>query len=766
MTRIRLPIVASLLLLLCVQLGVGQLLGAAAEAGGPYIRLKAAAFDPLQRPFSTAAGESDASTPDDLYLLQFVGPVQREWKAAVVRAGTRLYGYVPDYAFLARMDQATVAHVKTLSFVRWAGPYLPAYRISPGLAGEIAAAGHEASTRRVVVRTLPDSDVDRLVRQIDAWNGTVFDRRESDVAGMLGVALPGNHLQALAEQPGVVWVEAYVEPHLFNDQATGEVMQVDEVRDSLGLFGASQIVAIADAGLDVGELGPNMSDDFEGRIVSAESLCEYFGLGSDWSDRNGHGTHVAGSLLGNGSYSGSSPETHDYAGSFAGVAPEARLVFQAIDSDGDSSLECVPFTMDTLLFGPAYDEGARIHSNSWGGPSGGTNSNPEYGGYSYTAEVVDEVNWMYKDLTIVFAAGNAGEDANADGVIDEDSTASPATAKNVISVGASENLRPLFTSTWGQLGYPADPIRSDRLADSAEGLAAFSGRGPTDDGRIKPEIVAPGTWIVSARSHHPDAFYGWGTVGPHYAYNSGTSMATPLTAGAAALVREWLIQERGICTPSSALVKGVLLNGAADITPGQYGTGSTQEIPDAYPNTAAGWGRVDVANSVDPPAPTNVWFRDHRAGLQTGETQTYQVALGDAGSQMRAGASELRATLLWTDYPGQSIAEKALVNDLDLELDAPGGARYYGNQDGQVPSSCRSGNADRCNNVESLRLANPATGTYTLTVRAHNVPYGPQPFALVVSGDSVRTSESDTSLPGDPASVLYLPLIYHDTVCP
>src|SRR5206468_8087123 len=148
-----------------------------------------------------------------------------------------------------------------------------------------------------------------------------------------------------------------------------------------------------------------------------------------------------------------------------------------------------------------------------------------------------------------------------DGVIDPDSLLAPGTAKNVVTVGASENLR----ETGGFSGVPwllfsfcyaTQPIATDLPSDNIDGMAAFSSRGPADDGRVKPDIVAPGTNIVSARSHYPGAgtLYGPYETNANYVYSAGTSMATPLAAGAGVLAPQWLTLH-GIADPSGASVK-------------------------------------------------------------------------------------------------------------------------------------------------------------------------------------------------------------------
>jgi hypothetical protein len=115
-------------------------------------------------------------------------------------------------------------------------------------------------------------------------------------------------------------------------------------------------------------------------------------------------------------------------------------------------------------------------------------------------------------------------------------------------------------------------------------------------------------------------------------------------------------------TPSAALIKATLLNGAFDMSPGQYGTGATQEIPDPpRPNKVEGWGRVDLETSLFPTAPKTLRYADINASLNTGESRIYNFDVTDL-------SVPLKATLVWSDYPGSTVAGGGLVNDLDLIL--------------------------------------------------------------------------------------------------
>ena len=592
----------------------------------PLIRLQYAQFDPLKAEPDIPEQQQAQFEPNapGTYLLQFTGPVQDEWKTAVESSGVKLYSYVPDYAFIARMDGTAFQLVEALPFVRWIGPFYPAYRLADSLRPSALSASPADQPLQLQVQTLPDVDLDALASQVASWDGQVDSRSQSDAGGYLRLSLPQAHLADLAAWDGVLWVEPLLERQLFNDIAGGTILHGNAVRTNLGLYGKGQIVGLADSGLDTGSTS-TLHVDFSGRILRTYCLARTNPC--DWSDPIAHGTHVAGSILGSGKASGSSPSLHQYAGSFAGVAPEAKLVMQSI-GDMEGKLSGIPVDAGDLMT-TAYADGARIHNDSWGGPSGGTDPNYEYGGYTQDAAQVDQAAWVKKDMLIVISAGNFGVDANKDGLVDPDSLASPGTAKNVITVGASENYRPLITLSYGNAwpsSFQANPIFSDFLANNINGMLALSSRGPTDDGRIKPDLVAPGTWIISDRTHANAEATGWGIYNNDYIYFGGTSMSAPLTSGAAAVAREWLTKLRGFTDPSAALLKAVLINGADDMSPGQYL--SPQEIPSQRPNNVSGWGRLDLTPSLDPLAPTQIWLKDQTAGLKTGGTITYTLSVG------------------------------------------------------------------------------------------------------------------------------------------
>jgi len=550
-----------------------------------------------------------------------------------------------------------------------------------------------------------------------------------------------------------------------NEYGAGSLMG-SATANASGYDGSTQIVAVADTGLGGGTAATAHADIPAARVAaiynwpgSTDSCFKTIYDDGAIDVDSGHGTHVATSVLGDG----------DASGLGKGTAPAARLVFQATENYVVTSNLCklygvpdgyyltgLPADIGTLFL-QAYNAGARVHSNSWGSAAAGD--------YTADSAYADSFMWSHKDMLVSFSAGNEGIDANSDGAIDNDSTGAPATAKNVLTVGASENDRSgnwqcdtslTYTTCASQGGqnviatygaswpsdYPANPIKSDPAAGNAQQMAAFSSRGPTDDGRIKPDVVAPGTWILSGYSDLYQQGYdastnprnsayqydGWGfPFSQGYKYMGGTSMSNPLTAGGAAVVKDFYQKKYG-ATASAALTKATLINSAVDLLDENNDGANDNDFP--IPNNHEGWGRVNLANATDGTAQ----YVDNATGLATNGTATYQY---------NVSGGPLKVTVVWTDYPSTEAASINLVNDLDLAVTAPGGAVYLGN----VFSggwSVTGGSADRRNNVENVYIQSAAAGTWTVTVMGYNVPNGPQPFALVVDGSFGTTGPTET----------------------
>jgi serine protease AprX len=691
--------------------------------GSPvFMRLKAGSFDPLQA--LPALPEQLSYTPAQaaaagVYIVQFTGPVMTEWKQAVVEAGGQLGDYLPDYAFLARLDSDAHKRVQALSFVRWVGPFEPAYKLSPGV--------DDDGARSYRLHLAPWADAQNALAALPVQAQTYHQ-------GLVAV-LDEAQVEQVAHLADVVWIEPLYLLRACNDVAGGDIMG-GAAAWSNGYSADGVTVAVADTGLDTGNAA-TVHQDFYGRVTQARISswpvvyanygggCETTNAGADDGAADldsGHGTHVAGSVAGDGTRS---------AGQFRGLGYEATLTFQAVEQyttwEDPSPYRCpngyaltgIPYDVRSLL-AEAYDWGARVHNDSWGGGDPGV--------YDLLAAQFDDFIYQNPDMTVVVAVGNDGADEDADGYVDEDSITSPGTAKNVIGVGASDNERSTggynpggVCWTWGNCwSYPANPTRDDRLSDDREELAAFSSRGPLEDGRIKPDVVAPGTNILSVRSSQATGGGWWGLYDDYYMYMGGTSMASPLTAGAVALVRQYYIEGEAHANPSAALIKATLINSAVDIA--GYGNAS-QEAGQPIPNNHEGWGRVDVAAATTPGFRQ---FEDDTQGVATSGTKTFDYDVQGAGQPFKV-------TLVWSDAPASASAAPALVNDLHLRVTAPDGVTHYWGNNFSGGWSQSYGNPDTANNVENVYVQSPSQGTWTVEVMGQNVPQGgAQPFALVV----------------------------------
>ncbi len=374
----------------------------------------------------------------------------------------------------------------------------------------------------------------------------------------------------------------------------------------------------------------------------------------------------------------------------------------------------------------AYDAGERVAVWRHGAVDSGK--------YGALARAADAFVHAHPDFLVVAAAGNASADLQpADGVVDAGSVGSPATAKNVLSVGAAEGRREIartWVETWPE-DFAVEPIALDRVsqADGGQGLAAFSGRGPCADGRIKPDLVAPGTFAVAPRPVDSD-FKGWGVAGnTNEIFVGGTGVAAEQVAEAAKQARQWLAQARGIASPSAALVKALLLAGARDLAPGQYGTGPKQEIPDIRPNNAQGFGLLDLDNALSPGKDVGIELHD-APGLAAGAADVFELQAQDAGDRFML-------VLAYSDRPAAPAAGKKLVNDLDLTVTAP---------DGSVQHANGRKSPDDVNNVEMIEFEADDAGTYLARVEARALPQGgSQAYALVVRGPRAPAASAASS---------------------
>jgi subtilisin-like proprotein convertase family protein len=677
------------------------------------------------RDVATAAGEFDPETdraslagkraPDRdevLALVQFVGPPKDAWVERLRATGARIVTYQAENAYVVHADGAAVERVAELvgtdPAVRAVIPMGPADKLE----------GRASGTARYAVST-----VDGAGTRVGAQH---VEHRE----------LSPNEVDRLARDPEVVAIERELAPSLA-DERTSQI-----VAGNLNAFLApsgpgylawhearfsspfSFAIDVTDSGVDNGTPTPDHPDFYE--LGSPSSFPDRINYQTNYSgdptirDCTGHGTNVASIAAGYNSGGGANADTEGFSYGL-GVAPRAEIGSSKLfRCNGTAPGSFSPSAMASA----AYTGDARVSNNSWG-------SGTLLGWGSYTARSA-EYDQLVRDaqsgtggnqqMVEVFAAGNDGDAIAGDENEGYGSIAAEGSAKNVITVGASEGVR--ASGTDGCLTTDSD-------ANSARDIVNFSSRGPTDDGRLKPDLVAPGTHVTGAQ---PPAgtppFTGVCTASfaTNYSLVSGTSQAAPQVAGAAALVRERFGPILG-SAPSPAMTKALLINSATDLAGGDNGKGAAIA---GGPNADQGWGRVNLGSTFDS---TTRQLYDQRPGdvlTNPGQTVVRGYAVAD-------GTKPVKVTVAWTDPPGP-LTGSAFVNNLDLEV-AAGGQTYRGNVFGGSYSRT-GGAADPRNNVESVYLPAGTSGRYSVTVRATTLggdglpgsgDSEDQDFALVVS---------------------------------
>jgi hypothetical protein len=644
------------------------------------------------------------------YIVQFNGPVQEAWRKGLEKAGAEVMFYLPNYAFVVRMNEAIRGNITAAKGeVKWTGLYQPAYKISPRL-----AANAKGGKIRASISLFSPEDVNSAISQIEAVTGhkifykSSFEWEPGKFNKKIFVDISLDKLSALANIRGVSWMEPMPVFKISNTN-TQVTMQNGVLTANarpfwvLGISGEGQIIQNLDTGCaEANEYFQHSSnrksawywDNTHRKVVGQQpgARADEIELGwaagtmSKWGDElanSYHGTHTAGSNCGN--------DSSILTGTAEGMAKHAKLLF--IDGGGDSG--SVFGTWDINRVGSwGWDSAfkyisqrAYISSNSWGSDDGGT--------YSSSSMESDQFMWSHKDYLWVFANGNTGIEA-----VPLSKAGSPATCKNGVAVGA------LAAAGASGLG-------------GANTKATFSSWGRLLDGRLSPTVSAPGTNIISADGD------GAGTR-----TMSGTSMACPIVAGSTAMLRQYFtegwyptgtkIAANGF-TPSAALMKATLAIS---------GDSTTSWCGSFVPDSLFGWGRVNLDTALFLSGnQVKLLVNDNRTGVNTGEAIEYLL-------NIPTGATGLKISLTWTDYPGSTTAAKALVNDLDLDAYNPAAARYRGNRYGSVlprQSVTTATDNDNIDILEGIKVVAPAVGTWRIRVTGKNVAMGPQPFALVIT---------------------------------
>ncbi len=699
---------------------------------GDLLVLNSGIFDPQTSRISDGSFQFAPVTDNHYFIVQFEAGKMLS-SAQIEKLGFRVAGYVPNNAYLVDASGNDQKVLSGLEGVRFVGAWQPAFKVS-----EIVRV-HAQTNADMIVEILgfqgaPNGQLESALIKAKLMQASVKADATANIA-KVRVSVKGADLKAFVEQVAAIgevsWIDSFELPHLHNVDAVGPIQSGQASGGNPptaaaasiwthGLIGTGQIIAVADSGLDRNQAFFNRYDriGLNNEITDAVDIVPptpgptfpnrkvfgYFVMpgASGYDDNNTcpgspsstsfHGTHTSGTTVGDSGVAATPTSANYNTGD--GMAPQAQLLFLDI---GNDSTGCLSGDAGPNMFLAARAAGAFIVSNSYG--SGNT------GAYNASDIEIDDTLWRTEDMLIAFSAGNDGAGPNTIG--------HPGHAKHALTVGALAH-------------------------GNSTSVAGFSSRGPTADGRRKPDIQAPGSGTISARGNDDDTNPPANLNDAATKSLSGTSMSCPTVAGGAVLMRQYfvdgyyptgLVNAADVRKPLGAEMKAVLLNG----------TGMISTAPD----NNYGWGRMFLDKNLYFPGDLRdmrTFARKNEAGVRTGQTQSYTVNV--------VAGQEFRATLVWYDPAGTAGAARALVNNLDLEV-SDGTNTYKGNVIsgvGALANSTVGGTADITNPVEQVILTAPAAGTYTISVKGTAVPgngvYGSdrQGYALAISSATVATA--------------------------
>lgn len=604
------------------------------------------------------------------------------------------------------------------------------------------------------------------VIRVDALTGQVFVGHGTDGTLSRLAPLPSRNRSSLEEHLGLIdepvqvgpraWFlgqgfpRAQRPPYRFDQNASAaDTTNTDDIRP-----GGSLGLDLDGSGVTVGVFEAKDADGWKARTTHREFggrlTIDPADLGEEPdSGLSSHATHVAGTIGARG------------VDRFArGMAPGARLVSFGAENEFDEMAAAATDPTDPLLvsnhsysrnagwgFAEEVDTknaGAATETDIWDGDyAASTTDAADHGRYDDDSRRLDEILHDAPNLLSVWAAGNSrgerfrnrkhdgtyvtrfGVDpaspalgwlwegwyrvhrddfplpaSDGDGGTGYDILAPTQTAKNSLVVGA------IFDVT-------ADPASNDAYLTTG-----FSSYGPTDDGRVKPDLVANGDELWSSDSSGDD----------DYALKSGTSMSAPNVTGTAALLIQHHRDLYGGATPTAARLKGLMIHTATDVA-GFFGTRG--------PDYRNGWGVLNAAAAatfLTRAAAADAAYRlEDRVHPKAGPVETIPFTAG--------GVGRVKATVVWHDPPGTPSADgidvrtPVLRHDLDLSVVAPDGTVHHPwTLDPANPSAAAAQDKpNHVDNVEQVLIDLPVAGKYQVRVGHTGSLGADQPYTLLVS---------------------------------
>ena len=604
-------------------------------------------------------------------LLQMeIAPAARE-RDALANRGIRLLRPVPNRAYVAYIEERDWSAERSLAPLRWIGRLTPEMKMHPRVLDGYPDVHAVDENGLAVFDVTCHADIsrERCVMALEDLGARVLGY--ADLIHLAHVHVDPVLAFDIAELDEVLWIaEPTPDFGVFNDQVRPAIGADLAYEAPYFINGTGVRVLVYDGGYILTVGGDAMHEDLRGRLLIGEALPQ--------PDLIGHATHVACTIAGTGAASG---------GQYMGMAPGAmQIVSMAYSTFSEPIFYNNVGDMERNYRDAIQEYGVQVANNSIGANIAANDYDCAWeGDYEGSAAAIDAIiAGEYGPVILVWANGNErgyGRCGSSYGTVPP-----PVPAKNTIAVGAT-------------------------VVDN-DAMTTFSSWGPTDDGRMRPDVVAPGD------SRRP--LMG-GTMSCSYFSlylpMAGTSQAAPAVTGAVTLALEMWNREMGPEDPSAALMKALVIHGARDL--GRPG-----------PDYEFGFGIVQVPEILD--AILERAFRE--ITLDQGETRLIRLRVN--------GLEAVKVTLVWSDPPGPPLSGRDLVNDLNLSVTTPEGQeRLPFLLNPADPGLAATRGIDSVNPAEQVLIESAQEGIYEIYVDGFAVPEGPQEAALVITGGEICEEE-------------------------
>jgi hypothetical protein len=625
----------------------------------------------LTRAQTAAPAANGNATPSVYGFIVLNGRLDDPLKARLAAQGVELYGFYPETAWRARIPVAALDAVASLPQVRWVGQGSPGQKLALEMHAFMAQPALDAKPASLFVHLFGPDRSGAARAAIQATGATILSYDES--LGILYVTASQAAISQMLNMDAVLYVEPCPVVGAFDAQSMS-TLNTDwfwGVSDPAPDNNATQVkVGIIDTGFYA--YHTDFSSVFGGvwgyYIIPGEDV---------YADLNGHGTFCSGIIMGEGN--GNSM----YRGVSAGLTSHGDpshnpdyLIGQVLDKTGFSQGNSIYQGMQAMN-GEFNDvnQKRQVYNASLGGGVNDSKGNPVASYLVGTDGLSIKVDQLFQNGVLsVVAAGNSG--GAGDGTV-----AYPGCAKGAITVGAIY----------------------DDFYTLIDTLTGYSSRGPTGDGRVKPDLVAPGSYIDSVKTQ----------TGSDYSYNgNGTSFATPHVTGLAANLI-------GSYNWPAWAIKTIMLATAIDL---------------GMPSKNQGQGKADAL--LEHYTLDGNWYTWWWENGGTGDVRYVDFNLSSP-------AARLKIVMTYPDNPPSGGAGTALVNDLDLGLqyDSGGGLTADWSYNWVSQSSYDP--------VEVITVDNAPAGNYRIKVRSYNVS-GTQAWAVtekVIQSSKTPNLSSSLSLP-------------------